>query len=106
GRVGGTDPAVLANDQIMKRMIPAIRADAAVTERYVFRNEPRLACPIVAYHGADDALVSHREAAAWGEHTTTAFRCEVVAGDHFFIRDGAIGLPARVAHLLAALRPR
>ena len=42
-----------------------------------------LTCPIVAFAGTEDEIVSVEEVAAWGEYTRAPFRLCVLPGGHF-----------------------
>ena len=74
-RMNGTDSAVLANDRMLRSLLPAIRADFTAAETYRFRPGPPLACPVVVMTGATDLIVTEEEAAAWAQHT--AMSCEL-----------------------------
>jgi medium-chain acyl-[acyl-carrier-protein] hydrolase len=84
-RLNGT-PEVLWDGDLRGLMLPALRADFAVAETYVYESGEPLDCPIVAYGGTEDELVSQEEIAAWREHTGGTFRRRMIPGDHFFLK--------------------
>ncbi len=45
-RLNGTPTAILENAELMKLILPTLRADFAVIETYIYMNEPPLDCPI------------------------------------------------------------
>jgi len=84
-RLNGTPEEVLANEEIMRLVLPLLRADFAIGETYRYRDEPPLDVPITAFGGATDPEVSAEQVEAWGEQTTAAFHAKTFPGDHFFI---------------------
>ncbi|MFF7177380.1 alpha/beta fold hydrolase [Streptomyces sp. NPDC008121] len=96
-RLGATDPAVLADRELLGVLLPAIRADYRAIETYRRSDEPALDCPIVALTGTADPYVRPSEAAAWASLTRRAFAFHELPGDHFF-------LDARRDHVCEILR--
>lgn len=86
-RLGGTPQAVLQNQELMEMMSPMLRADFQIYERYDYKNEQSLACPITAYGGALDRTVSESELAGWSEQTSSTFQLRMLPGGHFFLQD-------------------
>jgi len=82
--MGGTPDAVLADAELLELLLPAIRADFAMCERYRFEPGPPLTVPITALGGDRDAHVAPGEVAAWREHTSVRFAHHRIAGGHFF----------------------
>lgn len=80
------DPAsVMLRDRGLRaHFLPVIRADLVVNEAYRHRPGPRLAVPITALCGSDDARVPVADAAGWSDYTCWDFRLRVVSGGHFF----------------------
>ncbi len=89
GKLEGTPQAVLGHDDLMSLFSPMIRADFAVNESYVYRDEPPLDSPILALGGQDDPWVDRSELEAWNMQTTRAFECRVFPGKHFFVQTAA-----------------
>ena len=85
-RYQGIPDVILQDPELLKVFLPAIRADTELTETYVFREEPPLDCPIVAFSGLEDDL-SRDDLEAWREQTTREFRLHMLPGDHFFLRN-------------------
>ncbi len=84
-RYGGIPPIVLDNAELRAVILPALRADMAITETYAYRDAPALACGISAYGGTRDALVSEDRLARWRDHTADDFSYRLFEGDHFFL---------------------
>ncbi len=83
-RLNGTPASLLENDELMRLLLPALRADFAARETYQHRPEPPLDCPCSVFGGSQDARVSRETLDAWREHTTAAFSLQMFPGDHFF----------------------
>ncbi len=86
-RLRGTPDEVLAHPELMAIFSPLLRADLAISETYLYREEPPFAVPFTAFGGAGDGDVTTDAVEAWREHTTGAFGMRVFPGGHFFIRE-------------------
>ncbi|MFI6072055.1 thioesterase II family protein [Actinoplanes sp. NPDC051343] len=96
--LGGTDPRMF-DDEMIRAMLPSLRADYRAVETY--RGDPgeKLTCPLVVLTGDADPHVSDDEARAWREHTTGRFELLRYPGGHFFLND-------HVSAVLAAISGR
>ncbi|MFD5466847.1 thioesterase II family protein [Kitasatospora sp. NPDC127059] len=83
-RLSGTDSRVLADDELMRAALPAIRADYKAAESYRPVGEVALGCPITALAGDADPKTSLDDVRAWERHTTADFDLHVYPGGHFF----------------------
>jgi len=83
------DPSskVLLDAEMRAHFLPSIRADLVLNETYRFQPAPPLSIPITALCGSADPRVPVVDAAGWGDHTTAAFRLQVLPGGHFFLVD-------------------
>jgi len=84
-RLSGTDADLLADEEMVRMILPAIRGDYRAIETYVYQPGPPLACPITAFVGDEDPQVTLDEARAWAEHTTAGFGLRVFRGGHFYL---------------------
>ena len=100
-RLSGTGSEVLADDEFMRAILPAVRSDYRAAETYRYQPSPPLDCPIIALTGTDDPQVTIAEADAWREHTTAAFELHTFAGGHFFVNEHAPAVLARIDDVLA-----
>ncbi|WP_406092372.1 thioesterase II family protein [Streptomyces sp. NBC_01013] len=98
-QLSGTDSAVLADPEILRMILPAVRSDYKAAETYRYRPGPLLGMDIVALAGDNDQQVTVDEAASWGEHTTASFELKVFPGGHFF-------LDSHVTTILGLIRAR
>ncbi|HLI09343.1 MAG TPA: alpha/beta fold hydrolase [Ktedonobacteraceae bacterium] len=83
--LGGTPKEVLRNPELMRLLLPALRADFQLCDTYTYVTEPPLPCPIVAFGGLQDPIVSQQELRAWQEQTLASFALHMLPGDHFFL---------------------
>lgn len=83
-RLDGTPADVLDCDDMMRLVLPAVRADFAAAESYGYRADDPLECPIVGFAGASDDEVSPQEVDGWGQHSCEPFSLTVMPGRHFF----------------------
>ncbi|MFG2938841.1 thioesterase II family protein [Streptomyces sp. NPDC048282] len=100
--LSGTDSRVFADEELVRMVLPAIRADYRIVENHRAVPDPPLDCPITALTGIDDPKVTPEEAQAWREHTTAAFDLVAFPGGHFYLTARA----AEVARVIGtALAP-
>lgn len=83
--LNGTPPEVLDHPELMRLMIPLLRADFSVCETYQYQAEPPLNCPITVFGGLGDVEVPREKLDPWREHTTASFSLHMFPGNHFFI---------------------
>lgn len=83
--LGGTPKDVLEEPELMKLLLPTIRADFALCNNYHYMPAPPLPCPIRAFGGMHDRIAGYEELMAWREQTTTSFELQMLPGDHFFL---------------------
>jgi medium-chain acyl-[acyl-carrier-protein] hydrolase len=84
-RLNGTPDELLRNPDLMKLVMPSLRADFAICETHVHLPEAPLGCPIHVFGGDSDPYVDRADLMGWREHTDAACTVRVFAGDHFFI---------------------
>jgi medium-chain acyl-[acyl-carrier-protein] hydrolase len=106
GALNGTPVEVLGQPQLLEAFLPALRADFELNELYQPLPGPRLSCPVVAYMGADDPEVDCVELAGWHETTGDRFTLRVLAGDHFYLKDGRPDVVRHLRHDLGQLTDR
>jgi surfactin synthase thioesterase subunit len=85
--LGGIPEQVAGNRELLAVLLPAIRADLLLHERYRYIDEPPLECSIVALGGSKDLDVPPHDISAWGEQTCSSFETRIFDGDHFFVHD-------------------
>jgi medium-chain acyl-[acyl-carrier-protein] hydrolase len=84
-RMNGTPREVLANGELLRLVLPMLRADLAMLESYAYAFGQPLPVRLFAYGGREDRLVSEPDLQAWSIYSTGPFKVTVLPGDHFFI---------------------
>ncbi|RSM82626.1 thioesterase [Amycolatopsis sp. WAC 01375] len=103
--LSGTSPEVLADEEILRMALPAIRADYRAIETYRYPAGPGLTCPVVVLTGDDDPQVTIAEAEAWRGHTTGPFTMRVFPGGHFYLTGHVAAVLDQVSESLRAATP-
>lgn len=88
--IGGTPQELLANRELMRQALPAIRADYAAVETWRPQQDIPLEIPIEALGGREDANVPPDALAAWEAHTQGPFSLRWFSGGHFFTHQPAV----------------
>lgn len=101
---GGTPEGVIRNAKWRNHLLPALRADLEMSDRYVYHPQEPLDCPVFAFRGESDAIATQAEMLAWGEQTTGPFVAENLPGGHFFSSEGVERVSAAIIAQL--LEPR
>lgn len=101
--LNGTPEEVLQHAELMRLLIPVLRADFTLNETYVFRPEEPLDLGISAFGGLGDAEVSREDVEGWREHMRGSFRLRMLPGDHFFLHSARELITESVARDLADL---
>jgi medium-chain acyl-[acyl-carrier-protein] hydrolase len=84
-RLNGTPREVFENPDLLKMVLPLIRADFAVCQTYRYADEPPLPLPLTAFGSLLDAESTHDDISQWRRHTSSTFSQWMLPGDHFFI---------------------
>ncbi len=102
--LNGTPQEVLDHPDLMRLILPVIRADFEISETYSYAPGEPLSCPVRAYGGLLDPDVPRKDIELWREQTTASFSMKMFPGDHFFIHSQQPLLLAELARELKALR--
>jgi surfactin synthase thioesterase subunit len=106
--LNGTPEQVLQNAELVELLLPIVRADLAICENYQYQPEDPLDCPIAAFGGLQDSMVSPDDLASWHAQTTRPFTLNLYPGDHFFLhsaRDSLLStLFQKLQRLLCPIR--
>ncbi|VAW31023.1 Thioesterase in siderophore biosynthesis gene cluster, partial [hydrothermal vent metagenome] len=82
----GTVPtAVLQNEELLELLLPMLRADFAIYERYQYQDAPPLSCPLTILGGQDDPLVPPEMLDSWAQHSTQPRGVHLFSGGHFYL---------------------
>ncbi|MGW1542231.1 thioesterase II family protein [Streptomyces sp. NPDC002309] len=100
----GMTAQALADEELRDLLLPAVRADYRLIERYTTSvATPVLDVPVVAYYGDADEEIGEGEVSAWSSVTRSAFTVRAFPGGHFYLEEQAASV---VADLFAQLDRR
>lgn len=104
-RTEGTPQHVLDNEELMRALLPTLRADIELCDTYEYRAQPPLGMPISVFGGHQDVRVSRSDLEPWRAQAGGPFRLAMIPGSHFFLHSaqdlllGEIGRDFAVALL-------
>lgn len=81
----GTPEEVIRNDELMKALLPTLRADFEVCDTYDFATEAPVAIPMHIYGGAQDVRVDRDDLEQWRSLAGSHFDLTILPGSHFFL---------------------
>ncbi|HEV2634115.1 MAG TPA: alpha/beta fold hydrolase [Actinocrinis sp.] len=84
-QLSGTDARLLADEEVLRMIMPAIRTDYKAIETYRCAPGVTVDAPVLVLTGDEDPKTTLAEARAWQGHTTGAFDLKVYPGGHFFL---------------------
>jgi medium-chain acyl-[acyl-carrier-protein] hydrolase len=85
-RYEGTPREVLENAELMRLLLPVIRADMELCNTYVCDPEPPLPCSITTFGGLQDHRSGRECLEGWQNYTTGRFTLRMFPAGHFFIQ--------------------
>lgn len=84
---GRTAP-VLTEPSLVELLLPVLRADLALLAAFGEDDDaPPLACPVRAFGGTDDPLVTAADLQDWAAESDGDFVVEMFPGGHFFVAE-------------------
>lgn len=87
-RLGYVDEAATTDPEsaaMLRAMVPLLRDDLGMAEKYRYRAEEPLPCPVYAFGGDADPVATPDELRAWQAQTASEFTCTIVPGGHFHL---------------------
>lgn len=85
-RYNGIPRVILNEPELMEIYLRILRADFSMVGTYIYQPEEPIACPITAFGGLSDKIVTYEYLRAWEEQTSCTFKLRMLPGDHFFLR--------------------
>jgi surfactin synthase thioesterase subunit len=85
-KLSGTPPEVFDDPELLKLLMPALRADFTIVDSYEYTDEPALPWPVHAFGGTEDPDAREDTLLAWQAHTSASFRLRSLPGGHFVVR--------------------
>ena len=83
--LNGTPAEVLADRELLRVLLPSLRADFSLAQTYNYVHDFPLRCPISVFGGSDDEESLENRLDEWRVQTTAQFRRYLIEGDHFFV---------------------
>ncbi|KAB8143140.1 thioesterase [Chloroflexia bacterium SDU3-3] len=99
-RAEGTAEMILQNEELMKVMLPTLRADFELCDTYEHRTEPPLECPLAIFGGLDDVRISTADLEEWPRHAGAGCSLTMLPGGHFFLHSAQAQLCGAIADSL------
>lgn len=96
----GMSEEVLQNSELMKILLPILRADFAIGETYIYTVDDAFSCPLSAFGGKKDSHISYDGLRAWQSQTTGPFAMHMFPGDHFYLHYVRPQLLQMISHSL------
>ena len=100
-QLGGTPDWLLADPEVLRMILPAVRADFSVKETYSYVAEPALDVPVTVLASTADARAPYRWQEKWRELTSADFTMHTLTGGHFAVFERA---DLTLGHIAAGLQ--
>jgi medium-chain acyl-[acyl-carrier-protein] hydrolase len=104
-RYNGIPQIILAQPDMMRMLLPIMRADIEAIETYAYRHEPPLTLPVFIYGGRDDPQMAPDNIAGWQSLTQQPRPPRLFDGGHFYLQDERDVLVAALASDLSSVVP-
>jgi pyochelin biosynthetic protein PchC len=86
-RLGGGADLLLRDRELWQLLVPPLRADLLMSQRYRYAEGAPLTCPITLIAARDDHSCTIDDMRAWSGRTIGAVDEHVVPGDHYHVTD-------------------
>ena len=90
--LGTTPDEVFDSPELLEIVLPILRADFTLAERYAFDDDTPLDCDISVLGGTEDALVLPEELMAWSRHTRRRCATCLFPGGHFYVDSARVSV--------------
>ncbi len=85
--LGGTDPALLDDEEFAELLVKAVQADYRALNAYLCGPDVRIAADIHAVGGTRDHRITRDMLSAWETHTSGRFSLSAFEGGHFYVNE-------------------
>jgi medium-chain acyl-[acyl-carrier-protein] hydrolase len=82
---GGFPLQVAESAELLRLVLPTLRADIEIAEHYSVGADYRVRCPVTAFGGLSDAGVPPRALTGWRALTDGPFGLSLLPGGHFYL---------------------
>jgi surfactin synthase thioesterase subunit len=102
---GGLPPELLEFPEFLRQVLRPIRQDMRFAEDYLIAAPVPVACPVYAFAGLDDEVVTADQVACWAGYSTAGFRHATFPGGHCYPSTRPAPLLAAIADVVSACAP-
>jgi medium-chain acyl-[acyl-carrier-protein] hydrolase len=102
-RLDGTPRELQSHPEMLKLILPVLRADLRLDETYAYSQGPPLDCPVLACGGQDDSEAPLSTMREWEIHTCAKFVLKTFAGGHFFMHSNSALFNTELASFLRSV---
>jgi len=82
--MGGLPESILAHSELMALLLPIIRSDLNLNQRYWCNDLSSLPIPITTIYGNQDPVIKRDNVLKWQQFTDREFKILTMSGDHFY----------------------
>jgi malonyl CoA-acyl carrier protein transacylase len=91
------------NTELIRLLLPSLKAGVLMSENYIYSKESPLDCPITAFGGMHDKVITREHLSAWREQTLRTFKLQMFPGNHLFLDSDRDLLLQAISQELASL---
>ena len=84
-RYNGIPQFIFDEPELLRLLLPALRADLSMAETYAYGDEAPLDCAISVFGGTLDHRLAKADLDAWRDETTAGCSVRLFPGGHFFL---------------------
>ena len=100
--LGALPPEALEDEEMRALALEVLRVDLPLLERHRHQPGPQLMCPVTAFAGTRDKMVSLADVERWKELTLGDFSMTTFDAAHFFLRSHEAELLRRLSERIAS----
>ena len=100
-RYDGIPQALLQEPQLLKILLPILRADVRMVETYEHRSNTLLDCPVTVMSGRQDLLATPELLSGWEQQTEHPFEIVEFDGGHFYLQTHASDVLNKIRQTLS-----
>jgi medium-chain acyl-[acyl-carrier-protein] hydrolase len=87
----------------MRLLLPSLKAGVLMVENYTYTESEPLDCPISAFGGMQDKVITKNLLSGWGVQTRSTFKLQMFPGNHLFLHSDQKQLLQAISQELASL---
>ncbi|MFN6571716.1 SDR family NAD(P)-dependent oxidoreductase [Dendronalium sp. ChiSLP03b] len=73
------------NRNLMRLLLPSLKAGILISQNYTYSQQEPLDCPISAFGGVQDKVITQEHLQAWRNQTCSTFKLQIFPGNHLFL---------------------